>query len=160
MPTLDRTTIKSAVDELLNKLRSNLAADPPTASKPFRKVEAGSGEIEHYPRPFLSLRPVRARAASVVDDDKVVEVTIEMRIVADIAGVDPYTAVCDQMGAVEDYLDSIRDSGIIDGSAGFDERTWALEPSKLSSGGRVSTATAQQTLLVKMQRGFNRIGAA
>ena len=160
MPTLDRTTIKSAIDELVNKLRSNLAADPPTAIRPFRKIEAGTGEVEHYPRPFLTVRAVRARAASVVDDDKVVEVTVELHIVADIVGVDPLTAVYDQMGAVEDYLDSIRDTGIIDGSAGFDERTWALETSKAASGSRISTATAQQTLLVKVQRGFNRIGAA
>jgi|CXWL01.1.fsa_nt_gi hypothetical protein len=160
MPTLDRTTIKSAIDELVNKLRSNLVADPPTASRPFRRIEAGTGEIEHYPRPFLTVRAVRARAAWVVDDDKVVEVTIELRIVADIAGVDPFTAVYDQMGAVEDYLDSIRDGGVIDGTAGFDERTWALETTRGASGARVSTATAQQTLIVKVQRGFNRVGAA
>ena len=160
MPTADRTTVKSAIDELVNKLRSNLVADPPTASKPFRKIEAGTGEIEHYPRPFLTVRAVRARAASVVDDDKVIEVTVELRIVADILGVDPLTAVYDQMGAVEDYLDSIRDTGIIDGSAGFDERTWALETARGTSGARISTATAQQTLIVKVQRGFNRIGAA
>ena len=160
MPTLDRTTIKGAVDELVSKLRSNLVADPPTATRPFRKIEPGIGEVDHYPRPFLTVRAVRARAASVVDDDKIVEVTIELRIVADIAGVDPYTAVYDQMGAVEDYLDSIRDGGIIDGAAGFDERTWALETSKSGNGPRVSTATAQQTLMVKVQRGFNRAGAA
>lgn len=160
MPTPDRTTIKFAIDELVNKLRSNLVADPPTAAKPFRKIEAGIGEVEHFPRPFLTVRAVRARAVSVVDDDKVVEITIEMRIVADIVGVDPYTAVYDQMGAVEDYLDSIRDTGVINGSAGFDERTWTLETSRATSGARVSTATAQQTLIVKVQRGFNRIGAA
>ncbi len=159
MPTLGRTTIRAAVDELVNKLRSNLVADPPTAARPFRKVEAGIGEVEHYPRPFLTVRAVRARAAWVVDDDKIVEVTIELRIVADIAGVDPYTAVYDQMGAVEDYLDSIRDAGIIDGSAGFDERTWALESSKSAGGSRVSTATTQQTLMVKVQRTFNRLPA-
>jgi hypothetical protein len=159
MPTLDRTTIRAAVDELVSKLRSNLVADPPTASKPFRKIEAGTGEVEHFSRPFLTVRAVRARAATVVDDDKVVELTVEMRIVADIAGNDPYTAVYDQIGAVEDYLDSIRDTGILDGTAGFDERTWALETSKASSGARVSVATAQQTLMVKVQRGFNRLAS-
>lgn len=159
MPTLDRTTIRAAVDELVSKLRNNLVSDPLTPSKPFRRVEAGTGEAEHFPRPFLTVRAVRARAATVVDDDKVIELTVEMRIVADIAGIDPYTAVYDQMGAVEDYLDSIRDTGILDGTAGFDERTWALETLKASSGARVSVATAYQSLMVKVQRGFNRATA-
>lgn len=159
MPTVDRTTIRAAVDELVNKLRTNLVADPVTASKPFRRVEAGTGETEHYARPFLAVRAVRARAATVMDDDKVVEATIEMKIVADIVGVDPYTAVYDQIGAVEDYLDSIRDTGILEGTSGFDERTWALETSKTASGSRVSAATAQQSLMVKVQRGFNRVAA-
>ena len=159
MPTTDRTTIKAAIEELVTKLRANLVADPPTTAKPFRKVEAGIGDVDHYPRPFLTVRAVRARAASVIDGDKAIEVTIELRIVADILGVDPLTAVYDQMGAVEDYLDSIRGTGILDGTAGFDERTWALETSNSTSGARVSTATAQQTLIVKVQRGFNRVGA-
>jgi len=160
MPTPDRTTIKSAIDALVSKLRINLVADPPTAAKPFRRIEAGVGEVEHFARPFLTVRPIRARVASVVDGDKVIEVTIEMRIVADAVSVDPYTAVYDQMGAVEDYLDSIREPGVIDGAAGFDERVWALETPKSGSGSRVSTATAQQTLIVKVQRGYNRVGAA
>lgn len=159
MPTPDRTTIKSAIDELVSKLRTNLVADPPTAVKPFRRIEAGVGEFEQFARPFLTVRPIRARAASVVDGDKAIEVTIEMRIVADAISVDPYTAVYDQMGAVEDYLDLIRESGVIGGAAGFDERVWSLETSNSGSGSRVSTATAQQTLMIKVQRGFNRIGA-
>lgn len=159
MPTSDRTTIKAAVEELVTRLRTNLVADPLTASKPFRRVEAGVGDSEHYARPFLTVRAVRARVASAVDDDKVIELTIELRIVADIVGVDPLTAVYDQMGAIEDYLDSIREGGVIDGAAGFDDRVWALETSKASSGARVSTATAQQTLMVKVQRGFNRTPA-
>lgn len=159
MPTADRTTIKSAIDELVSKLRTNLVADPTTTTKPFRRVEPGTGELEHFARPFLAVRAVRARVASIIDGDKIIEVTIEMRIVADAIGVDPYTAVCDQMGAVEDYLDSIRETGVIDGATGFDERTWALATSNSGSGSRVSTAIAQQTLIVKVQRGFNRIGA-
>lgn len=160
MPTAQRTTIKAAVSELISKLRDNLTADPPTAQKPFRRVEAGTGEVGHFPRPFLAVRVVRVRPATAVDGDRVVEVTIEMRIAADILGVDPLSAIYDQMGAVEDYLDSIRELGIIDGATGFEDRVWALETARTSSGARVSTATAQQTLHVAVQRGFNRAAMA
>jgi hypothetical protein len=159
MPTQDRTTIKAAVEELVTKLRANLVSDPLTAARPFRRVETGVGDVDHYPRPFLTVRAVRARAVSIVDGDKAIELTIELRIVADILGVDPLTAVYDQMGAVEDYLDSIRETGILDGAAGFDDRTWAMETARSTSGARVSTATAQLTLIVKVQRGFNRAAA-
>jgi hypothetical protein len=158
MPTLDRTTIKSAIDELVNKLRRIWRPILRRRASRFAR-SSRHGRSRALSAAFLTVRAVRARAASVVDDDKVVEVTVELRIVADIVGVDPLTAVYDQMGAVEDYLDSIRDTGIIDGSAGFDERTWALETVKLTSGARVSTVTAQQTLIVKVQRGFNRAAA-
>lgn len=160
MPTTDRTTIKSAIDGLVSKLRTNLVADPPTATKPFRRVEPGIGEVERFARPFLAVRAVRARVASVVDGDKIIEVTIELGIVADAIGIDPYTAVYDQMGAVEDYLDSIRVLGIIDGATGFDDRVWSLETARSGSGSRVSVATAQQALMVTVQRGFNRVGAS
>lgn len=152
----DSTTIKAAMEELVVKLRANLVADPPTPQKPFRKVESGMGGIEHLPRPFLAVHAVRVRTISAIDDDKVVEIIIEMRIAADILGVDPLTAVYDQIGAVEDYLDSIRETGIIEGTAGYEDRTWALETSNSGSGARISTATAQQTLIVHVQRGFNR----
>ena len=61
MSTPDRTTIKAAIEELTAKLRANLVADPPTAAKPFRKVEAGAAEVQAYPRPFLTVFLNRTR---------------------------------------------------------------------------------------------------
>lgn len=159
MPTTDRTTIKATVDELVAKLRTNLSADPTTAAKPFRRVEIGLGEPESLPRPFLAVRVRGVRAVGVTDDDKVLEISVELRVVCDVLTAEPMTALLDQMGAVEDYLDSIRDTGVLDGAAGFDDRAWSVETSKTTAGSRVAWATATQTLIVKVQRTFNRTAA-
>ncbi len=160
MPTADRTTIKAVVDELVNKLRTNLAAIPPTATKPFRRVEVGDSALEEYPRPFLTVRLVRARPIGVVDDDKVMEVTTALRMVTDVSASDPHGAILDKIGALDDYLDSTRNSGVIAGAEGFDDRGWTFDYPRATSGSRVATAEATQTFVVKVQRTFNRIPAS
>ncbi len=160
MPTADRTTIRAAVDELVSKLRANLAANPPTASKPFRRVEVGEARLEEYTRPFLVLRVLRARPIAVTDDDRVFEVATELRIVTDVTASDPHAAVLDKIGAVEDYLDAIRDTGVIAGTEGLDDRAWAFTYPRQTSGSRTIAAEAQQTMIVKVQRTYNRVPAA
>lgn len=159
MPTADRTTIKAAIDELVNKLRTNLAAMPPTATKPFRRVEVGDTTTEEYPRPFLTVRLVRAKPIAVVDDDKVMEVTTALRMVTDVSASDPHGAMLDKIGALDDYLDSIRAGGVIAGAEGFDDRVWSFDYPKVTAGSRVATAEATQTFVVKVQRTYNRVAA-
>jgi len=159
MPTADRTTIRAALEELATKLRTNLSADPPTAAKPFRRVAVGPGDPASHPRPFLAVRVVRTRLATTVNDDKAIEVTVALRVVTDVTTADPNGAVLDQAGAVEDYLDSIRETGILLGAEGFDDRAWSFETPKATSAARVVAAEATQTLIVKVQRTFNRATA-
>lgn len=159
MPTADRTTIKAAIDELVNKLRTNLAAIPPTAAKPFR-IEVGDAGVQEYPRPFLTVRLVRTRPIGVVDDDKVMEVATTLRMVTDVSASDPHGAMLDKIGALDDYLDSIRNSGVIAGAEGFDDRVWTFDYPRPTSGSRVASAEATQSFIVKVQRTFNRVPAA
>ena len=156
MPTPDRTTVKAAVQEFVSKLRSNLIVDPPTAAKPLRRVEVGQMGSEEYPRPFLAVRLTRTRPIGTGDDDKLIEVSSELRLVTDAAGTDPHDTVLDQLGAVEDYLDSIVDTGVIDGAEGFDDRAWTIDYPRTTSGSRLAVAEAKQTFVVKIQRGRNR----
>ena len=160
MPTADRTTIKAAIDELVNKLRTNLAANPPTTAKPFRRVEVGDAGTEEYPRPFLTVHLVRARPIGVVDDDKAMEVTAALRMATDVSASDPHGAMLDKIGAVDDYLDAIRDSGVLAGAEGFDDRVWTFDYPRGTSGSRVATAEATQTFVVKVQRAYNRVPEA
>ena len=160
MPTADRTTIKAAIDELVNKLRANLAAIPPTATKPFRRVEVGDAATEEYPRPFLTVRLVRARPVAMVDDDKMMEVTTALRMVTDISASDPHGAILDKIGALDDYLDAIRAGGVLAGAEGFDDRTWTFDYPRVTSGSRVASAEATQAFVVKVQRTFNRVPAS
>lgn len=156
MPTADRTTIKAAMTELVDRLRDNLVADPPTATKPFRVVAVGAAGVTEYARPFLSLHLSQAKTIGVVDDDKVLEVSMTLRIVRDVTAADPHAAALDAIGAVEDYFDSLIDTGILDGADGLDDRTWTFEYPKSTSGARVITATATQSLVVKVERGQHR----
>jgi len=160
MPTADRTTIKAAIDELVNKLRTNLASIPPTATKPFRRVEVGDAGTQEYPRPFLTVRLVRTRPIGMVDDDKVMEVTTALRMMTDVSASDPHGAMLDKIGALDDYLDSIRNSGVIAGAEGFDDRVWTFDYPRTTSGSRVASAEATQTFVVKVQRTFNRLPAS
>lgn len=156
MATADRTTIKAAIGELTTKLRTNLVADPPTATKPFRRVEIADTGVEQYPRPFLTLLLTRTRPVGVADNDRLLEVTMTLRVVTDVAASDPHAAMLDTIGAVEDYFDSILDAGVIEGAEGFDDRAWTFEYPRATAGARVASATAIQTFVVKVERGQNR----
>lgn len=156
MATADRTTIKAAIEELTTKLRTNLVADPPTATKPFRRVEIADTGVEEYPRPFLTLLLTRTQPVGVVDNDRLVEVTMTLRVVTDVRASDPHAAMLDTIGAVEDYFDSILDTGVIEGAEGFDDRAWTFEYPRATAGARVASATATQTFVVKVERGQNR----
>lgn len=159
MPTADRTTLRAAVDELVSKLRTNLVASPPTATKPLRGVAVGDVGAEEFARPYLGLYIVRARPVAAVSDDRVIEMTLMTRIVADVTGADAHGLLLDQIGALEDYMDSLRDTGVRVGAEGLDDRAWEFQYPKTSSGARLMTAEARQTLIVKVQRAFNRAAA-
>ena len=159
MPTSDRTTIKATVDEFVSKLRTNLVADPPTSAQPFRYAEVGATGVEEYARPFLSVLIVGARPIGVVNDDKVMEATTTIRVVVDVTQADPHDALLDAVGAVDDYLDGIIDTGVIEGAEGFDDRAWTFDYPKTSAGARVAVATAKHTFVVKVERQQNRVPA-
>lgn len=160
MPTTDRTTIKAVIDELKTKLTDNLVADPPTTVKPLRRVEVASAGFEEYPRPFLTLLLVRTKPIGVTQNDKLIEVTMTLRIVTDASAADPHAAMLDKIGAVDDYLDSIVDSGVLEGAEGFDDRVWTFEYPRSTAGVRVAAATAAQAFVVKVQREQNRVPAS
>lgn len=159
MPTADRTTIRAAIDELVNKLTVNLTADPPTASKPLRGVVVGDVGDDAHARPFLAVRLIQATPLGATSDDKVMEVSMRMRLVADIVATDPHGELLDRVGAVDDYLDSIRNSGVKEGAEGFDDRSWAFEYPTTTAGVRVAAAEAEQGFVVKVQRQQNRVPA-
>ncbi len=160
MATPDRTTIKATIEDLATKLTTNLVADPPTATKPFRRVVVGASGVEESPRPFLSMLLTRSQPLGVTGNDKVVGMTMTLRVVTDAAEVDPHEAILDKIGALDDYFDSIVDSGVIDGAEGFDDRAWTFEYPRATAGARVATATATQTFVIKVERGQNREPAA
>jgi hypothetical protein len=157
---IDRTTIKAVVDELTTKLTDNLVADPPTAVKPFRRVEVANAGFEEYPRPFLALLLTRTGPVGVTQNDKLIEVTMTLRIVTDVSATNPHAAMLDKIGALDDYLDSIIDAGVLEGAEGFDDRVWAFEYPGTTAGARVAAATATQTFVVKVQREQNRVPAS
>ena len=158
--TADRTTIKAAIEELTTKLRTNLAADPPTAAKPFRRVEVGGSGFEEYPRPFLTLQLTRTRPIGVTQNDKLIEVAMTLRIVTDVSASDPHGAMLDKIGAIDDYLDGIIDTGVLEGAEGFDDRVWTFEYPKSTAGARVAAVTATQSFVVKVEREQNRVPAS
>lgn len=159
MPTADRTTIRAAVDELVNKLRTNLAASPPTVTKPFWSVAVGEARAESLPRPSLTIQLEKARVVGVSDDDRVFEITVLMHILTDVSATDPHAAMLDRIGAVEDYLDSLRDVGVVAGAEGLEDRTWEFTYPRATAGARTIAADAAQTFVVKVQRAFNRAAA-
>lgn len=161
MPTADRTTIKVAFDALISDLRSNLTAEPPTATKPFRKIVVGEGEeVGAHTRPFLSVALTRVRPIGVVDDDKLWESQATLKITADATASDTHSVILDAVGAIEDRLDTLRDSGVIEGAEGFDDREWKFDYPRTTSGARIVTAIATQVFVVKVEREKNRQPAA
>ncbi len=158
--TPDRTTIKEAISALTTALQSNLVADPPTVLAPFRRIEVARAGLDEFPRPFLTLLLTRARLIGIVDNDKLVEVTMTMRLVTDVSASNPHEALLDKIGAVDDYFDSLIDSGIIEGAEGFDGRSWSFEYPRTTAGVRVASATATETFVVKIEREQNRVPAS
>jgi len=159
MPTPDRTTIRAALDQLVVNLRANLVASPPTTTKPFLAVHVGSPGATDHPRPFLAINLTGARAIATTDGDRIMDVEITMRIVTDVTSADPFGTVLDHVGATDDYLDSLIGTGIIDGAEGFDDRAWTFDDAKTRSGPRTLSASAKQTVIVKIQRNQNQTPA-
>ncbi|MCH7926052.1 MAG: hypothetical protein IIC51_11005 [Planctomycetes bacterium] len=155
-PTPDRTTIKAAFEALTSRLRSNLVADPPTAAKPFLRVEGGAAAPTAYPRPHLTVYLARIRPIGVTQNDKLLAVTMTLRVVSDVFEVDPHAALLDKIGAIEDFLDSVADGGIAEGAEGFDDRVWTFDFPTGPAGARLATASAAQTFVVKVERQQNR----
>ena len=159
-PTPDRTTIRATIDEFITKLRDNLVADPPTAAKPFRRVEVGDTGLTEFPRPFLALFLNRTTLIGIVDNDKLIEATMTLRLATDASAADLHGTLLDKIGAVEDYLDSIVDTGVIEGAEGFDRRVWDFDYPRTTAGARVASARATQTFVVKVEREQNRVPAS
>jgi len=159
MPTPDRTTIRTVVDELRGRLATNLVADPPTADKPFRVVASGHSIATAHPRPFMSLAPTHAKPVGVTSGDRLFEVSVTLQIVTDVTDSDPAAPLLDLIGAVEDYMDAIIDAGVVDGASGFDEREWTFDYPRATAGARVATAEARQTFVARVERNFNRTPA-
>ncbi len=145
---------------LTTKLQTNLVADPPTATKPFRRVRVGPTGDEEYPRPFLTVQLARIRPIATVDGDKLIEAAVTLHLVTDVTQSDPHDALLDKVGAVDDYLDSIRDTGVIEGAEGFDDREWTFDFPRTTAGARLASAKASQTFVVKVEREQNREPAA
>ncbi len=159
MPTPDRTTIKTAVDALVTALQTNLVADPPSGSRPFRAVLTQAAEPTASARPFMAVSLAKAEPIGVSRGDKLFAVTGVMRLVVDVTGEDTHAALLDAIGAVEDYLDSIVDTGVIEGASGFDDRVWTFEYPKSQAGARVAVAEARHAFVVRVERAFNRTAA-
>lgn len=162
MATPDRTTIKATMQGLMAALRDNLQADPPTATKPFRRIEEGEVRFSEYVRPFLTVRLVKTEPASATEGDKVWQATIAMRLVTDVVSGDPHDAILDAVGAVEDCFDSLLtgEDNVVEGADGFDDRLWSFVYPAGSAGVQVAEATCQQTVVVKVERGYNRVPKA
>jgi len=157
--TPDRSTIKTAVQELVLALSTNLVADPLTAVKPFRRVDEGPPSPSQYPRPFLSVWLTRSEPTALTEGEKVQRVTARLRAVVDVVGDDPHDAILDTVGAVDDYFDSLISgaTGITDGADGFEDRTWTYTYPAGSTGGRMASAECELSFIVKVERGFNRV---
>ncbi len=160
MPTANRTTVKTAIDTFVSLLRTNLVASPPTATKPFRSIAIGDSGAVAFARPYLAVQLTHARIAGVMDNDKIIEVGMTLRSFVDAMQADAHAAMLDAIGAVDDYLDSLIDTGLLEGASGFDDRDWHFEYAKTSSGSRVVSVTGKQTFVVTVQRLQNRVPAA
>ena len=159
MATTDRTTLKAVMQGLMSALRTNLQADPPTAAKPFRRIEEGQGTSSEYVRPFMTVRLVKTEPVSTTEGDKILQATLAMRLVTDVVSDDPHDAILDAVGAIEDYFDSLftGGNGIVEGADGFDDRTWTLTYPAGSTGVQTAEAACEQTFVVKVERDHNRV---
>ncbi len=155
MPTADRTTLRDVMTALVDRIQDDLASDPPTTAKPFRRVAAHAAGGSAYPRPFVAVYLLRARPVAATDDDRVFEVTIQLRIIADATGADAHGAILDLVAAVEDEFDALRDSGLIEGCDGFDVRAWEIKVGEPGAGARMVSADASMTCMMRAAREEN-----
>jgi len=160
MPTADRTTVRAALAALTERLEQELVASPPTASKPFRRVEVGAVGVNEHPRPFLSVLLASTKPVSSVDGDRIIEVRTTLRAVVDVTEPDTHETILGVVGAVEDVLDGLREEGLLDGAEGFDDSSWRVEYPKSAAGARIVVATAGLSFMVKVEREQNRVPAA
>lgn len=158
MPTPDRTTLKSALQALLDDLRQGLQADPPTAAKPFRRIEAGDPKAQEYPRPFLALKLTQVQPVATTEGDRLFRANLAMRLVTDVLSAEPLTTLLDAIGAVEDYFDGLQadEHELSAGADGLDDRTWQVTYPAGTAASRLAEASCTQTLMVRVERGFNR----
>lgn len=159
MATPDRTTVKKAIQQLVLDLRSDLVADPLTATKPFRRVDEGPPTASQYPRPFLSVWLTKVQPTALTEGDKVLRVTAQLKLVTDVLDDDPHDTILDKLGAVDDFFDSLISDAtdIIEGADGFEDRTWSFGYPAGSSGGRMASAECELSFVVKVARGSNRV---
>ena len=108
----------------------------------------------------MTLQLTRTRPIGATENDKLIETTMTLHLVTDVAAADPHDAILDKVGAVDDYLDGIIDTGVIEGAEGFDDRAWTFDYPKTTSGARVASAQSTQTFIVKVEREQNREPAA
>lgn len=152
MPTTARTTIKQTLAGLLGDMDAHLVADPPLSSRPLRSVIGGKPGDTAFPRPFVSVYLLQAEIAGAADDDKMISVTMGMRLCADADGADPHDSLLEIIGRIDNYFDSLRDDGLLNGAAGFDDRSWKFDYPRITAGARVVAAIATQTFAVRVRR--------
>ena len=159
MATADRTTVKATIQALMTGLRSNLKSDPPTLNKPFRRIEEGQASFGEYVRPFMTVRIVEIEPVGTSEGDKLLRVTLAMRLVTDVVSDDPHDSILDAVGAVEDYFDELYVDEILvaDGADGFDERTWTLGYPTGAAGAQAAEASCRQSFVVRVEREYNRV---
>ena len=159
MATPDRTTVKATIQALTSALRSSLKADPPTSSRPFRRIEEGQAQFGEYVRPFMTVSLVETEPAGTTEGDRLVRVTLAMRLVTDVITDDPHDAILDAVGAIEDFFDDLLtdEDSIIEGAEGFDDRTWTFGYPSGSAGAQAAEASCKQSVVVKIERGYNRV---
>lgn len=151
----DRSTILEALEELRDQLAAALEQDPPTAQKPFRRIVDGEPGAIEFPRPFLALRAVRAAPVTVSDDDKAMEVTVGLRILTDVTDASPLATLFSKAAAVDDFLDGLREDGLVEGVEGFDRQTWSFIYPKQTAAARIAQADGTLTFVVKVARDQN-----
>lgn len=149
----NRTTISAVVADIVQKLTDNLVGSPP--AKPFRSLVFGSVEGEQGPRPILGLRLLATRAVGVTDDDKIQELTLVLGTAVDVIKQDPHEELLPILAALDDYLDGIRDTGLVDGAEGMDNGAWKFIYPESKSGARVLTAEMAVTVVLRIARENN-----
>ncbi|MCG3130899.1 MAG: hypothetical protein FLDDKLPJ_01673 [Phycisphaerae bacterium] len=151
----DRTTLAAVLEAVREALADALVANPPTESKPFRRLIPGQTDEATGPRPLLGVALMRTRTPAAVDDDRIVEATLQVIVVADAIAADPHEPLVTLMGRVEDVLDAWRDGGLIEGADGFDRRRWDLSRGRQHAGVRAATAECEVTCVIRVAREEN-----